>query len=110
MPNTRSGMLTADDYRLLPEGGPRYQLVEGELCVAPAPNRYHQIISRNIQFLLMKYLERNPIGELYDAPLDVYLSETDVFQPDLVFVARAHFEVLTDAGIEGTPDLVVEIL
>jgi len=103
-------MLTKEDYRLLPESGPRYQLIEGELYMSPAPSRYHQVISRNIQFLLMKHLEGHPLGELYNAPFDVYLSENDVFQPDLVFVKRENFGVLTDAGIEGTPDFVVEIL
>lgn len=95
---------------MLPDNGPRYQLIEGELYVSPAPNRYHQVISRNIEFMLLKYLEPHPLGELYDAPFDVYLSENDVFQPDLVFVARANYGVLTDAGVEGTPDFVVEIL
>lgn len=103
-------LLTTEDYRTLPDSGPRYQLVEGELYMSPAPNRYHQIISRNIEFMLLKYLEANPRGELYDAPFDVYLSPHDVFQPDLVFVARENFSVLTDAGVEGTPDFVVEIL
>jgi Uma2 family endonuclease len=103
-------LLTKEDYRSLPVGGPRYQLIEGELYIAPAPNRYHQIISRNIEFLLLKYLEKRPLGELYDAPFDVYLSEHDVLQPDIVFVKKANSEVLTDAGIEGTPDFVVEIL
>jgi Uma2 family endonuclease len=55
-------------------------------------------------------LEQNPRGELYHAPFDVYLSENDVFQPDIVFVTKSNYRVLTDAGIEGTPDLVVEIL
>ena len=39
-------MLTKEDYRLLPDSGPRYQLIEGELYMSPAPNRYHQVISR----------------------------------------------------------------
>jgi Uma2 family endonuclease len=103
-------MLTKEDYRLLPDSGPRYQLIEGELYMSPAPNRYHQVISRNIMFMLLKYLEAHPLGELYDAPFDVYLSENDVFQPDLVFVKKENFGVLTDAGVEGTPDFVVEIL
>ncbi len=102
--------LTKEDYRLLPDTGPRYQLIEGQLYMSPAPNRYHQIISRNIEFMLLKYLERHPLGELYDAPFDVYLSEYDVFQPDIVFVRKENYEVLTDAGVEGTPDFVVEIL
>ena len=78
--------------------------------MSPAPNRYHQVISRNVEFMLMKYLETHPLGEMYHAPCDVYLSENDVFQPDIVFVRRENFGVLTDAGIEGAPDFVVEIL
>jgi len=110
MPAVRAPKLTKDDYRKLPDNGPRFQLIEGELYMSPAPNRYHQVISRNIEYLLLKYLEKNPIGELYHAPFDVYLSDNDVFQPDIVFVRKKNFDVLTDAGIEGTPDVVVEIL
>jgi len=101
---------TVADYRELPEAGPRYQLIDGDLIMAPAPNRFHQLYSRNLQFLLSDYLRRNPLGELYNAPFDVILSETDVLQPDLVFVATQHLHRLTDAGLEGPPDLVVEIL
>jgi Uma2 family endonuclease len=103
-------LLTADDYRLLPETGPRYQLIEGELFMSPAPNRYHQDISRNIEFILLKFLEQNPIGKIYHAPFDVFLSEHNVFQPDIVYVAKDRHFILTDAGAEGAPNLVVEIL
>jgi Uma2 family endonuclease len=110
MAGVGSSPLTKEDYRMLPESGPRYQLIEGELYMSPAPNRYPQVISRNIGFMLLKYLEANPRGEVYHAPFDVYLSEHDVFQPDIVFIARENFKVLTDAGVEGTPDFAVEIL
>lgn len=76
---------------MLPADNSHYQLIEGELCFSSTPTRYHQIVSRNLQFMLMKYLEKNPRGELYDAPFDVYLSEHDVVQPDLVFVAKRKF-------------------
>jgi Uma2 family endonuclease len=102
--------LTVEEYKNLPETGPRYQLIEGDLYMAPAPNRYHQDISRNLQSALDRYLEANPIGVLYDAPFDVYLTETDVFQPDLIVVLNANRAILTDAGAEGPPDFVVEIL
>jgi Uma2 family endonuclease len=102
--------LTVEDYRSLPETGPRYQLIEGDLFMAPAPNRYHQDISGNIQFLLRSYLEKHPIGKLYNAPFDVFLDEINAYQPDLVFVEKQNYSLLTDAGMEGTPDFVVEIL
>jgi len=102
--------LTVADYRDLPETGPRYQLIEGDLFIAPAPNRYHQDISRNLEFILLTYLKANPIGVLYDAPFDVYLDETNAFQPDIAFFSNERRDALIDAGAEGAPDLVVEIL
>jgi Uma2 family endonuclease len=87
-------LLTADDYRALPGTGPRYQLIEGDLYMAPAPNRFHQDISRNLQFELQSYLKANPVGKLYGAPFDVYLDEHNVFQPDLIVVLNEHAGVL----------------
>jgi Uma2 family endonuclease len=80
--------LTVAEYKTLPETGPRYQLIEGDLCIVPAPNRFHQDISRNLEVVLANYLSAHPIGVLYGAPFDVYLSEIDVFQPDLLIVAE----------------------
>jgi len=102
--------LTVENYKLLPETGPRYQLIEGDLYMAPAPNRLHQDISRNLEFILLEYLKEHPIGTLYDAPFDVYLDETNVFQPDILFVSPERAHILTDAGAEGAPDFLVEIL
>ena len=103
-------LLTVEHYKRLPEDSACYQLVEGEIHIAPAPNRYHQDISRNLEYILLDYLDQHPIGKLYDAPFDVYLDEHNVFQPDIVFVSKARLSILTDAGAEGTPDFVVEIL
>jgi len=103
-------LFTTADYQLLPETGPRYQVIEGQLCMAPAPNRYHQDISKNIEFILLKYLEKHPVGKMYHAPFDVYLDDHNVFQPDIAFFSKERHSVLTDAGANGAPDFVVEIL
>jgi Uma2 family endonuclease len=71
--------LTVEDYRMLPETGPRYQLIEGDLQMAPTPNRYHQDISGNIFGILFVYLKKHRIGKVYAAPFDVYLDENNVF-------------------------------
>jgi Uma2 family endonuclease len=78
--------------------------------MAPAPNRFHQDISRNLGVMLANYLSAHPIGVLYIAPFDVYLTDTDVFQPDLLIVLNENRGILTDAGAEGVPDFVVEVL
>src|SRR5438445_9899908 len=101
--------LTVEDYRLLPETGPRYQLIEGDLHMAPAPNRYHQDISYNLVMIIGKYLEKHRIGKVYAAPFDVYLDENNVHQPDVLFVSKKN-NILTPGGAEGAPDFIVEIL
>jgi Uma2 family endonuclease len=42
--------------------------------------------------------------------LDVVLSDGDVLQPDLLFIARERESIIGPARVEGAPDLVVEIL
>ena len=78
--------------------------------MAPAPNRFHQEISRNLEFIFLKYLEKNPIGKIFDAPFDVQLTDVNVYQPDLVYLKREHYSLQTKQGITGAPDLAVEIL
>ena len=101
--------LTVEDYRLLPETGPRYQLIEGDLYMAPAPNRFHQDISGNILVIIANYLKKHRLGKVYAAPFDVYLDENNVHQPDVLFVSKKN-DILTPAGAEGPPDFIVEIL
>src|ERR1700737_2485476 len=97
--------LTVEDYRSLPETGPRYQLIEGDLYMAPAPNRFHQEISRNLQVKLFLYLRDTGAGKIFDAPFDVYLDETNVFQPDLIVVLNNRLGILTEGGPGGAPHL-----
>lgn len=109
MNSVQMAPLTVEDYRLLPETGPRYQLIEGDLFMAPAPNRFHQNIALNVAVILYRYLEKNSIGSVFMAPFDVYLDETNVVQPDVVFVSENN-DILTDRGAEGAPDFVLEVL
>ena len=103
----QSLLLTVADYRDLGEGPPHYQLIEGEILLSPAPNRYHQVISRNLEFILMRHLVDHPIGEIYHAPFDVYLDDLNAYQPDIVVVGTERKRMLED---DGAPDLAVEIL
>ena len=108
--NLAAEMLTVEDYRATPEGT-RYQLVEGELYLtSPSPRYTHQAIVWNLVGILSRYLERHPVGRAFVAPFDVFLSDNDVVQPDVFFVANDRLKVLQDDGIHGAPDLVIEVL
>ena len=110
MATQRSGTLvTYEDYRNLPDDE-RYELIDGELIMAAAPSVIHQMIQDNIGLSLNLFIRANNLGRLFYAATDVYLSDTNVVQPDLLFVSRERANILTYGVINGAPDLVVEIL
>lgn len=88
----------------------RYELIEGELVVMePAPTTSHQRILVNLTLLLAPFVRDNGLGEVLIASTDVYLSDTNVLQPDLLFVSAARASIITERDVHGAPDLVVEI-
>jgi len=103
---------TFKDLQRLPEWpeGPLIELIAGELYLAPSPIPLHQDITRNLIIKLSYYLSKNAIGKIYNAPIDVKLSNEDVVIPDLLFIANENKTIIKEKFIEGTPDLVIEIL
>ncbi len=99
------------EFRKWVEDKPGYWiLVEGVPMPSPSPTRIHQKISKRLLLHLVKAVEQEGQGEVYDAPLDVKLSPNTVYQPDLLVVLKKHFDRLRPTHIEGAPDLVIEIL
>ncbi|MBI2969149.1 MAG: Uma2 family endonuclease [Gammaproteobacteria bacterium] len=105
---------TYEDYRTLPEDmSRRYELMDGELYMVPAPTTRHQRVSRELFSILHRHVTVNRLGEVFYCPVDVILGEGDareVAQPDIVFVAAERGGIIKLHGIEGAPDLVVEIV
>lgn len=97
------------DYKLLPEGAP-CQLIEGELVMTPSPTTFHQIILGNLNEKIRTFVKEKSAGLVLFAPLDIYLDNENVFQPDIVFISKQRRDIVKDDGIHGAPDLVVEIL
>lgn len=110
MLSTKARPITRHEYALIPVGAPNYQLIEGDLVMAPSPGSYHQSILLNLAGLLRDHLREHPLGKIFIAPLDVHLSDINVYQPDLFFIRKANLGIVEEHGIEGAPDLVVEIL
>ncbi len=99
---------TYADYLALP-GDERYELHDGELILVASPNEPHQRASKML-FLQIAEVEASGLGQAYFAPFDIVFSDTEVVQPDLMFIARERAEIITHANVQAAPDLVVEIL
>jgi Uma2 family endonuclease len=100
---------TVDDYMRLDEGTP-VQLIRGEFIMSPSPRSSHQRASFRLSGLLYNVVFPENIGEVFTAPIDVFVGSEDVYQPDIVFVTREHLHYIEEDGIHGPPDLVIEIL
>jgi Uma2 family endonuclease len=109
MPTTLEKPLTYKDYEALPEGAP-YQLIDGELIMTPAPTPLHQNIIGNIYQSLRYFVESQKLGRVFLSPIDVKLTDVDVFQPDLVFIRKEHVANIRRDKLNVVPDLVVEVL
>jgi Uma2 family endonuclease len=107
---TSSVRLTWEDYLLFPDDGRRYEIIAGECFGTPAPDVRHQLVSGNLQGALWSFLQQHRLGTVLAAPSDVVLDESDIVQPDLLFVSRERESILAETGTRGAPDLVVEIL
>jgi len=103
-------VLTYDDYCLLPNDRNRYEILDGELSVTPAPRTKHQSISGHLHVILANHILTNHLGDIYAAPTDVILAPTTVVQPDLSFIGNDRRHIVTERAIEGPPTLVIEIL
>lgn len=102
----RSKQWTVEDYLQLEEGL-LAQLIDGELIMSPAPTTNHQRVLRE----LFKNLNGFKLkGELFFSPIDLYIDQKNVLQPDLVYIAEANRHIITERGLEGAPELVVEVV
>jgi len=110
-PKTKRDLLTYDDYATFPDNdGIRKEIIEGDLFMSPAPSIKHQLILKRLSQLLDQFVQRKSLGEVLLAPCDVIFSNINIFQPDILYISRENFEILTELNVKGAPDLIIEIL
>ena len=103
--------ITWQDVQQLPDDGNRYEAIEGELYVTPAPSLRHQRISKRLERALYALVEDSGLGEVLHAPVGVEFPATgEGVQPDILVISRARSAILADPWVRGAPDFVIEIL
>ncbi len=96
-------------YESLPEGTPM-QLIKNQLIMSPSPLDIHQKAAIRIASQLLIFVEKYRLGDVRSAPYDVHLDEQNVYQPDILFIAKENLHKIKENGLYGAPDLVIEIL
>ncbi len=103
--------ITAADYYDLPEYAQHnlIQLIDGEVIIGMPPIPRHQEIVGEIFFLLLTLAKRKG-GKAYTSPIEVYLDEHNIYEPDVLYLMPDSACTVDEKRLTGAPDLVVEVL
>jgi Uma2 family endonuclease len=104
-------LYTEDDLLRVPKDGRKYELVKGELRVSPAGLR-HEKIAVKLGQLLLNFVERHRLGDVYGSSAGFKLPNGDIRSPDVSFVRadRLPDGQAPEGFAEFLPDLAVEIV
>lgn len=105
----RTRVWTLDDYLRLGEMMTPCQLINGKLITSPSPSPYHQSVLGNLTSILRTEGKKTGAVTLV-GPIDLYIDDKNVFQPNLTYISENNRGIITHRGIEGTPDLIVEVV
>jgi Uma2 family endonuclease len=101
---------TVELRNALPDDGKRYEVIDGELFVTPAPSWTHQAALLALVQRVDPYVRAHALGHLLFAPADVELADDSVVEPDLFVVPSVAGRRPKDWVDVGRMLLVVEIL
>jgi Uma2 family endonuclease len=104
-----AGTWTYEDLSSLPDDGRRYEIIEGELYEMPSPGSAHAFVIAALIRLLIPLIE-NLGGRWCTAPIDVFFPGANPVQPDILVILPGGPARVVPRGIEGAPDLLIEVL
>ena len=100
---------TYKDYLLI-DDDKRYEILRGGLIMVPAPFTIHQRLLIRLSVIFSNFIKEKKLGEMLVAPTDVVLAEDTVVQPDILFINKERLDIIKEAAIMDSPDLIVEIV
>ena len=103
-------VMTVADLELMPDDLNRYELMEGEIFVSPPPGLTHQRALGNLLYILLNYLNKNPLGEVFTTPGVTFDQHNSVI-PDITYSSNARMaDIAPGEHISGAPDLMIEFV
>jgi Uma2 family endonuclease len=100
--------LTYEDLQAFPEDNFRRELIDGELIVTPAPSTRHQDVVLELGARLLAHVKEHG-GKVFIAPTDVFFSDTNVVEPDVLYVRPENVARVEKKLVRSAPDIVVEV-
>jgi Uma2 family endonuclease len=92
------------------ENGKTYEVIDGVLYVYPIPWWAHQLQLSNLCMFVTSWVHEHKLGHVVGARTAVVLDQYTGVQPDLLYISHERGHVIARWGVDGPPDLVVEVL
>jgi Uma2 family endonuclease len=102
-------MTAADFWQYAPDER-KAELINGVMVMAPPPLYIHEKLYAFLFRLLGDYVEERDLGEVHGSRTGVELAPDQVYEPDILFIARDRLGIIQRHGLVGAPDFVIEIL
>ncbi len=92
------------------EEGYFYELINGHIVKKQTPSPPHQEAVTNLSTFINNYTKEKQLGDCYVSPIDVFFDKYNNTQPDILFIKTDRLFIVSNDGIMGHPDLIVEVL
>src|SRR5690348_12845592 len=106
----RTGEFTFADFCALVPDGQKADLIDGVIYMASPENIDANELFVWLTSLMTVYVQRKKLGKIYGSRVACRLDDKNAPEPDIVFVGNRRLKQLRRGGVEGPPDLAVEIV
>src|SRR3954469_305755 len=103
--------LASDIWDTPEEDGNVYEVIDGVMYVTPIPWWTHQMQLSHLGHFVSCRVHEHDLGSVtVGCRTGVVLDERTGMLPDLLFISHARKHLISKRGVEGAPDLLVEVL
>jgi Uma2 family endonuclease len=102
--------MTANEFLDLAPDDRKAELIDGEMVMASPASTPHEELFRFLSTILDLFVREKALGRVLGSRTAMRLSQSEVFEPDIVFVSKARESIIQRTYIDGPADLVIEIL
>jgi Uma2 family endonuclease len=107
---TRAGCFTYDDFCALIREDQKADLIDGVIYMASPENTDANDLFIWLIIILRSYADKKKLGRVFGSRVACRLDDRNAPEPDILFVRNEHRERLHRGGVEGPPDLAIEIV
>jgi Uma2 family endonuclease len=110
-PRTEKKLMSYEEYLAWADEDVHSEWVNGEVIVFMPPKNPHQLVVGFLDQVIGLFIRIFDLGRLWIAPFELKIHPAGSSrEPDLMFLAKAHLDRLSDERIIGPPDLIIEVV